>query len=185
MGCVISENHQACSLRPPSYHRVELNKSEPTHGIFCGQKNHLVQKINIVSLPKFAYTAVLTLRQHRPQSLQGYSLSDLSVFSKGPIKFPQVANKTGKQVLSYICHPKKEYTLLCLKEHMWVGCLWLTTFRRSIRANVGPKCWIYPASFQPTSLCNHIWQKLYSRWGHAFFPFSLHMLVNCFHKDVP
>lgn len=68
---------------------------------------------------------------------------------------------------------------------MWVGCLWLTTLRRSVTANVGPKCWIYPASFQPTSLCNHIWHKLYSRWGHAFFPFSLHMHANCFHKDVP
>lgn len=107
MGCVICEYYQACSLHPPSYHRVELDKSEPTHGIFCGQRNHLVQKIKIVSLPKFAYTVVLTLRQHRPQSLQGYSLSDLTVFSKGPIKFPRVANKTGKQVLSYICHPKK------------------------------------------------------------------------------
>lgn len=106
------------------------------------------------------------------------------VFSKGPMKFSLVALKTGKQILICICHQNKKYTLHCLKEHVWVGCPSVTTLRRSITVNVGPKCWTYPALFQPASPCNHMWHKLYSGWGHAFFPFSLHMHVNCFHVCI-
>lgn len=143
--------HATSSLTIPS-RRIEWVWANTWRSL----SNHMVQKTNTLSVPR--HIAFMEAARNSKPSKLVIILPSLCFQQRSHEIFFGCTQKRGAGSLLNLS-PKKGVS--CPLD-TWVGCMWVTALRRSIIANVGPKCWLHPASFQSTNSCHHIWHKLHS-----------------------